>query len=98
MSEIIGLQEVRHVAALARLRLTDAEATACRRDLGNILAYIDTLNKLDTSKVEPMSHVRYTGTPMRADEPAGEGEYTAALLANAPARERNWYQVPQVIE
>lgn len=98
MKEIIGLKEVRHVAALARIRITDEEAERCRHELGGILGYIEKLNELDTSGIEPMSHVSHAGTPMREDEPATGNGVGDDLLGNAPERERNWFRVPQVIE
>ena len=93
----ITRDEVRQVAALARLRLTPEEEEALTRDLGHLLDAFETLQRLDTSAVEPMTCVDDFGTVMRADEvanpPADE-----ALLANAPAREGRFFHVPRIIE
>ena len=55
--EKIDLEEVRHVAKLARLRMSDSEIGLYQKDLNAILDYVETLNELDTKDVSPMSHV-----------------------------------------
>jgi aspartyl-tRNA(Asn)/glutamyl-tRNA(Gln) amidotransferase subunit C len=91
------LEQVRHIALLARLELTAAEEQAMVVDLQSILHYIEKLEQLDTSAVAPTSQVGEAGTPMRDDavtnEPAPE-----ALLANAPARQDHMFRVPKIIE
>ena len=93
----ISLEEVRHVALLARLELTAAEEQSLQADLSAILDYIAKLDELDTANVEPTTQVGEAGTPMRTDEvtnaPAPE-----QMLANAPAREGNFFKVPKIIE
>ncbi len=93
----ISLEQVRHVARLARLELSAAEEQSIQADLSAILAYVDKLNQLDTSEVEPTAQVGESGTPMRPDEvtnrPASDD-----MLANAPARSRNLFKVPKIIE
>jgi len=93
-------QEVRYVADLANLKLTDAEIARLSKDLDEILTHIDTLNELDTSNIQPMAQVLYeaeeTGT-LREDqerEPIGN----EAALANAPLAGGGYYKVPKVIE
>jgi len=83
-------QEVRYVADLANLKLSDDE----------ILTHMDTLNELDTSNVQPMAQVLYdadetaTLRPDREWEPLGN----EAALANAPQPGTGYYKVPKVIE
>ena len=93
----ITLDQVRHVARLARLELTTAEEERMRADMAEMLAYVDKLGELDTSAVAPTAQVGEAGTPMRDDEmtnrPAAD-----AMLANAPARDRNYFKVPKIIE
>jgi aspartyl/glutamyl-tRNA(Asn/Gln) amidotransferase C subunit len=93
----ITLDQVRHVALLARLELTDAEEQRMRADMAEMLDYVDKLGELDTANVAPTAQVGESGTPMRDDEmtnrPAAE-----AMLANAPARDRNYFKVPKIIE
>jgi aspartyl-tRNA(Asn)/glutamyl-tRNA(Gln) amidotransferase subunit C len=93
----ITIEQVRHVARLARLELNAAEEQSLQSDLSAILAYVDKLNQLNTDEVEPTTQVGESGTPMRDDEitnrPAPE-----EMLANAPARSRNFFKVPKIIE
>jgi len=93
-------QEVRYVAGLANLSLTDQEIARLSRDLDEILTHIDTLNELDTSNVQPMAQVLYdageTATLREDRERATLGN--AAALANAPAAGAGYYKVPRVIE
>jgi len=93
--------EVRYVADLANLKLTDAEVRKFRIDLDEILVHIDKLSELDTSGVEPMAQVLY-----EAEETAtlrGAGELQPRLnnetaLANAPQKGAGYFKVPKVIE
>jgi len=93
----ITIDQVRHVARLARLELSPAEEQNLQSDLSAILAYVDKLNQLNTEEVEPTAQVGEPGTPMRDDEitnrPAPE-----EMLANAPARSRDFFKVPKIIE
>jgi aspartyl-tRNA(Asn)/glutamyl-tRNA(Gln) amidotransferase subunit C len=93
----ITLEQVRHVARLARLELSPEQEQRLRADMDEMLAYVDKLNELDTKDVAPTTQVGEAGTPMRDDEvtnrPAPE-----EMLANAPSRERNFFKVPKIIE
>jgi aspartyl-tRNA(Asn)/glutamyl-tRNA(Gln) amidotransferase subunit C len=93
----ITREEIRHVAALARLELSEAEGTELAADLDAILTYVDKLNELDTSVVEATAHVVALDTPFRDDEVINAPE-TDALLANAPARDGAFFKVPKIIE
>lgn len=92
--------EVRNVADLANLNLTDSEVARLAKDLDEILTHMDTLDELDTSNVEPMTQVLYESgetATLRADEiipPLGN----QAALANAPLAGAGYYKVPKVIE
>ena len=92
--------EVRDVADLANLDLTEPEIARLAKDLDEILAYMEALNELDTSTVEPMAQVLYQSeetATLRADEiipPIGN----EAALANAPLAGAGYYKVPLVIE
>jgi aspartyl-tRNA(Asn)/glutamyl-tRNA(Gln) amidotransferase subunit C len=93
----ITIDQVRHVARLARLELSPGEEQSLQADLSAILAYVDKLNELNTEEVEPTAQVGESGTPMREDEvtnhPAPD-----EMLANAPARVGNLFRVPKIIE
>jgi len=97
MSEQITREQVRHVAALARLEMDEQELDSYGKDLGDILGYVTKLNEIDTSGVEPTAHVISMDTPFRDDE-RGESFTHEQSLRNAPQREGFYFQVPQVIE
>jgi aspartyl-tRNA(Asn)/glutamyl-tRNA(Gln) amidotransferase subunit C len=93
----ISLEQVRHVAQLARLELTPQEERRLQVELSAILAYVDKLNQLDTKEVAPTAQVGESGMPMRPDEvtnhPAPD-----EMLANAPAHEGHFFKVPKIID
>lgn len=92
--------EVRYVADLANLKLADSEIARLAKDMDEILAYMNALNELDTSAVEPMAQVLYQSeetATLRPDEmvpPLGN----EAALANAPMAGAEFFKVPKVIE
>jgi len=97
-------RDVSHVADLAHLELTEEERAHMLKDLNSILSYIDRLNQLDTSKIDPMAQVasRY-GAGHDADETLRPDEARASLpriaaLRNAPATDGVFFKVPKVIE
>ncbi len=93
-------QEVRYVADLANLKLTDQEIGRLSKDLDEILTHMDTLKEIDTSQVEPMTQVLYeadeTATLREDQERACLGN--EAALANAPLAGSGYFKVPKVIE
>jgi aspartyl-tRNA(Asn)/glutamyl-tRNA(Gln) amidotransferase subunit C len=94
----LSIEEVRHIAALARLRLSPEEEARLAGELSAILDYVRQLEELDVSGVEPMTHALAAGeTPFREDEVL-PGLPPDEALANAPARAGNCFQVPRIIE
>lgn len=90
--------EVRYVAALANLSLTEEEVVKLRRDLDGILEHINQLNSVDVEGVEPMSQVLFgEGDALRDDVPQAPLGNEAAL-ANAPLSGAGFFKVPKVIE
>jgi len=92
--------EVRNVADLANLKLTDSEIARLAKDMDEILTHMDALNELDTSGVEPLAQVLYQSeetATLRADEPIPPLGNEAAL-GNAPLSGAGYYKVPKVIE
>jgi aspartyl-tRNA(Asn)/glutamyl-tRNA(Gln) amidotransferase subunit C len=92
--------EVRYVADLANLKLTDSEIARLRKDMDEILTHMDALGELDTSAVEPMAQVLYQSeetATLREDEPVPPLGNEIAL-ANAPLAGAGYYKVPKVIE
>jgi aspartyl-tRNA(Asn)/glutamyl-tRNA(Gln) amidotransferase subunit C len=93
-------QEVRYVAGLANLNLTDSEVARFQADLDGILEHIGKLNEIDTSNAEPMAQVLFDAeetATLRADIPAPPLGNQAAL-ANAPQPGAGYFKVPKVIE
>lgn len=88
---------VEHIARLARLSLSEQEKKTFSDQLGSILGYVQKLNELDTTGVEPTSHVLDIRNIMREDTPAPSLPADSALL-NAPDRSGNFYRVPKIIE
>ena len=89
--------EINHVAMLARLKLTDSEKELFSEQVGSIINYIDKLNELDTSDVEPTAHVLPISNVFREDELRTSLPRDRALQ-NAPERDENFYRVPKIIE
>ena len=105
---MVSEKDVAYVAELANLELTEAESARMLRDLNSILGYIERLNELDTSGVEPMAQVstRYAQSAepgqafayaMRPDEPIPSVPHDEAMR-NAPKTEGTFFKVPKVIE
>ena len=93
----ITLEEVKRVAALARFQFSPEEAEHLTRQLDKTLQYMEKLDQLDTANVEPLAHVMDIVNAFREDK-ITQQRNTEALLSNAPARERNFFKVPKIIE
>ena len=89
--------DLRRVLALARLSLPADEEARLVHELGEVLAYMEKLNRLPTDSVPPMTHVVDIGAPLR-DDVVSNQPATDTLLANAPAREDGFFRVPKIIE
>jgi aspartyl-tRNA(Asn)/glutamyl-tRNA(Gln) amidotransferase subunit C len=96
MGEKITREEVRHVARLARLELSETDEVALTGQMNDILSYMDTLNRLDTSEVPPTTHAIQLLNVFRADEIQPSLD-RALSLANAPETDRVSFVVPKVI-
>ena len=90
-------EQVRWVANLARLELTDAELATMTGQLNRIVEYVDQLQELNTEGVEPLAHALEIGNVFRADEPRPSLSVDEAL-ANAPRRRGDFYAVPAVLD
>ncbi len=93
-------EEVRYVADLANLQLTNDEIGRLRSDMDEILAHMDKLNELDTSNVEPMAQVLYDAeeTATLRDDVERPVLGSKVALANAPLSGAGCFKVPKVIE
>lgn len=90
--ELVG-----HIADLSRLELAAGEKRDMTAELERIVAYMDVLDKLDTTGVEPMSHVFPVKNVLREDE-AAPSQDRAELLAGSPAPDREAFLVPKTVE
>lgn len=88
---------VEYTAKLARMKLSDEESSVLSSQLADILKYIEKLNQVDTSKVEPTSHVLPLKNVFREDKvrPSLKPE---DVLKNASQKEGNFFKVPRIIE
>jgi aspartyl-tRNA(Asn)/glutamyl-tRNA(Gln) amidotransferase subunit C len=88
---------VRHIARLARIAVSDAEADALVPELNNILGWVEQLQEVDVSGIEPMTAVIPNELRMRKDV-VTDGGKRDDVLANAPVAEHGFFAVPKVIE
>lgn len=93
----ITREQVEHVAKLARLAVTDEEKALFGRQLSSILTYVETLNRVDTTQVEPTAHVVPMQNVLREDAVKPSLSRDDAL-ANAPDAESGCFRVPKIIE
>ena len=93
----IGMDMVDYIAELSRLELQTSEKQAMTAQLEQIIAYMDVLNKLDTTGVEPMSHVFPVKNVLREDQ-VSPSQDRAALLAGSPAGDKEAFLVPKAVE
>lgn len=96
MPETITPEQVRHVAKLARLRLSEEEVDRFGYQLANVLNYVSQLGELDVEGVEEMAHPLDLVNVLRDDEPTQPLDVEVALR-NAPAREGRFFAVPKVL-
>ena len=89
--------DVEHVAKLARLGLTDEEKALFEEQLSRILEHAETLNKLNTDKIEPLTHAIPLKNVLREDQ-AEKCKDLQEILANAPQEEDGSFRVPRIIE
>jgi aspartyl-tRNA(Asn)/glutamyl-tRNA(Gln) amidotransferase subunit C len=88
-------QEVRHVAILARLALTDEEVTGLQGDLNSILGHIDSIQQLDLASVPPTAHA-IPVTNVTRDDVIVPGLSREMALMNAPAKQNGAFLIPQI--
>lgn len=97
MANIISDETIEYVGILAKLELSDEEKEQAKKDMANMLDYIDTLNELDTSGVEPMSHVFPVNNVFREDV-VTNGDNREEILANAPEAKEGAFVVPKTFD
>lgn len=90
-------EEVRHIARLARVGLSEEDVTRFQDQLSQILDYFQRLQEVETEKVPPTAHTLAMHNVMRDDEPKSSFDQ-ADILANAPQREEDHFRVRAVLE
>jgi aspartyl-tRNA(Asn)/glutamyl-tRNA(Gln) amidotransferase subunit C len=94
MANVISDETIEYVGILAKLELSDEEKEKAKSDMGRMLDYIDKLGELDTTGVEPMSHVFPVENVFREDV-VTNGDTREALLSNAPQQKDGMFMVPR---
>ncbi|TAA63556.1 Asp-tRNA(Asn)/Glu-tRNA(Gln) amidotransferase subunit GatC [Shinella sp. JR1-6] len=93
----VDLATVKRVARLARIAVSEEEANRMTGELNGILGFVEQLSEVNVDGVEPMTSV----TPMemkKREDVVNDGNKADAIVANAPATDRNFFQVPKVME
>ena len=88
---------VRRIARLARIRVADAEVQGLKGELNGILTWVEQLNAVDVTGVEPMTRVVEMQLKQRADV-VTDGDIAADVVRNAPVSDDNFFVVPKVVE
>ena len=102
MANIISDETIEYVGILAKLELSGEEREQAKKDMGSMLDYInnlgelDKLNELDTTGVEPMSHV-FPVTNVFREDVVTNGDGSEATLSNAPSMKDSGFKVPKTI-
>lgn len=97
MANIISDETIEYVGILAKLELSGEEKEAAKKDMGRMLDYIDQLGELDTTGIEPMSHVFSVENVLREDVVTGV-DMREEILANAPGEKDGMFVVPRTFE
>lgn len=97
MAHVISDETIGYVGILAKLELSEEEREQAKKDMGNMLDYIDMLNQLDTEGVEPMYHIFPVNNVFREDTVVN-GDERDRMLANAPEKKDGAFKVPRTVE
>ena len=97
MENIISDETIKYVGLLAKLELSQEEKESAGKDMGRMLDYIDKLNELDTSDVEPMTHIFSMNNVFREDV-VTNGDDRSRMLENAPQQKDGAFKVPRTVE
>ena len=97
MANVISDETIEYVGILAKLELSEEEKEAAKKDMGRMLDYIDKLGELDTTGVEPMSHVFPVQNVFREDV-VTNGDESEQTLVNAPGEKDNMFVVPKTFD
>ncbi len=102
-------KEIKHIAILARIKISEKEEKSLKKDLSSILEYIEKLNEVDTTGIEPLYQTTGLVDAFRSDEPRGEfkmsaeggsasgGDMNEKLIGQAPHKENRFIKVKSVL-
>ncbi len=93
----IDLKTIKHISKLSRISLDDEKAQKLATDLSSIFEFIEKLNELNTSDVEPLTSIAETNLKFRKDEVKSEN-IREKILKNSPANNEDFFVVPKVVE
>ena len=93
----VNTEQVRHIAKLARIQMSDAEIDALVPELNNILGWVEQLGEVETDGIEPLTAVIDQKLRLR-DDVVNDGDKREDVLANAPEAQHGFFAVPKVIE
>ena len=94
----VDTETVRRIARLARIRISEEELEPLARERSAILQWVEQLNEVDTENVPPMTSVEEDMPMKKRKDIVTDGDCVEDILANAPAREGNFFVVPKVVE
>ena len=97
MANIISDETIEYVGILSKLELSEEEKEQAKKDMGSMLDYIDKLNELDTTGIEPTSHVFPVQNVFREDV-VTNGDESEKTLKNAPGEKDNMFMVPRTFD
>ena len=97
MANIISDETIEYVGILSKLELSEEEKEQAKKDMGSMLDYIDKINELDTTGIEPMSHVFPVQNVFREDV-VTNGDESEKTLKNAPGEKDNMFMVPRTFD
>jgi len=93
----IDLKTVKHISKLSRISVDDEKAKKLESDLNSIFNFIEKLNELDTSKIQPLASIAKTTLPLRNDEIKSKN-IRDQILKNSPEENKDFFVVPKVVE
>lgn len=97
MANVISDETIEYVGILAKLELSEEDKENAKKDMASMLDYIDKLGELDTSEVEPMSHVFPVNNVFREDV-VTNGDDRENILKNAPEEKGGMFNVPKTFD
>ena len=93
----IDLKTVKHISKLSRISINEEKAKKLEKDLNSIFDFIEKLNELDTTKIEPLTSIADTVLQLRKDE-IKSSNIRDQILKNSPEKNKDFFVVPKVVE